>query len=264
MVLEIRKRMRVYKDLDYIQEHLKEIIDETTIAELEMEPDYEYTRFSFWVETEEGETVEISSHGCYIKYLDTWDNIKVIGRKNKIGTLTEGHAYRFTWHDIEATVYCLESMSDYIDSYENKLLVLRPEDLKEYSSFDDLFSGRYLRPENIKDVLKVEDLGKTPVSTDLIKLKNLMEYSNLDKDVYFNTEYPIWCNGSVWYYTGFNLSEKGLRITFRTQENDTGYTDLENYLKDVATSVAMKKLQSTLNNCSIEAHITWNNNDGTL
>lgn len=256
--------MRTYKDLDYITEHLEEIINETTIEELDMDPNYEYTEFSFYVETEDGEIVEISTRGCYIKYLDEWCNIKIIGRKNKVGALTEGHAYKFTWKDTEATIYCLESMSDYVNSYENKLLVLRTEDLKEYFSFDDLFSGRYLRPENIEDVLKVEDLGETPIAIDLIKLKNLREYSNLDKNTYFNTEYPIWYKGDVSYYTGFKLSKDGLRITFRTEENDIGFTDLENYLKEVATSVAMKGLQNTLDNCGIEAHITWDNSNGIL
>lgn len=63
--------MRVYKDLDYIKEHLQEIVDETTVAELEMEPNYEYTDYWFFVKTEKGETVKIMCH-LYIKWFDSW------------------------------------------------------------------------------------------------------------------------------------------------------------------------------------------------
>lgn len=63
--------MRVYKDLDYIKEHLQEIVDETTVAELEMEPNYEYTDYWFFVKTENGGTVKIMCH-LYIKWSDHW------------------------------------------------------------------------------------------------------------------------------------------------------------------------------------------------
>lgn len=63
--------MRTYKDLDYIQEHLKEIIDETTISELEMYPDYEDTVYWFYVRTENGEMYKIYNH-LYIKWFDHW------------------------------------------------------------------------------------------------------------------------------------------------------------------------------------------------
>lgn len=63
--------MRVYKDLAYIKEHLKEIIDETTIGELEMEPDYEYTEYWFFVKTEKDETVKISCN-LYVKWFNSW------------------------------------------------------------------------------------------------------------------------------------------------------------------------------------------------
>lgn len=63
--------MRVYKDLDYIQEHLKEIIDETTIEELEMNPDYEDTTYWFYVKTENEEIYKIYNN-LYIKWFDHW------------------------------------------------------------------------------------------------------------------------------------------------------------------------------------------------
>ena len=63
--------MRTYKDLDYIREHLEEIINETTIKELEMYPDYEDTEYWFHVRTENGETVKISCH-LYVKWFDSW------------------------------------------------------------------------------------------------------------------------------------------------------------------------------------------------
>lgn len=63
--------MRTYKDLDYIQEHLKEIIDETPIRELEMNPDYEDTDYWFYVKTENGKTVKISCH-LYVKWFNCW------------------------------------------------------------------------------------------------------------------------------------------------------------------------------------------------
>ena len=68
--------MRTYKDLSYIQEHLKEIIDETTISELEMIPDYEDTEYWFYVKTEKGETVRISCH-LYVKWFSSWYIAKI-------------------------------------------------------------------------------------------------------------------------------------------------------------------------------------------
>lgn len=63
--------MRIYKDLAYIQEHLQEIIDETTIGELEMNPDYEDTTYWFFVKTENGKRYKIRS--ClYIKWPNYW------------------------------------------------------------------------------------------------------------------------------------------------------------------------------------------------
>lgn len=63
--------MHTYKDLDYIEEHLEEIINETTIKELEMYPDYEDTLYWFYVKTENGETVKISCH-LYVKWFNSW------------------------------------------------------------------------------------------------------------------------------------------------------------------------------------------------
>ena len=63
--------MRTYKDLDYIEEHLEEIINETTIEELEMDPNYEDTLYWFYVKTENGETVKISCH-LYVKWFSSW------------------------------------------------------------------------------------------------------------------------------------------------------------------------------------------------
>ena len=63
--------MRTYKDLDYITEHLEEIINETTIKELEMYPNYEDTLYWFYVKTENGETVKISCH-LYVKWFSSW------------------------------------------------------------------------------------------------------------------------------------------------------------------------------------------------
>lgn len=63
--------MRTYKDLDYIKEHLQEIINETTVGELEMEPDYEYTEYWFFVKTEDGKIHKIANH-LYIKWFDSW------------------------------------------------------------------------------------------------------------------------------------------------------------------------------------------------
>lgn len=63
--------MRTYKDLDYIKEHLSEIVNETTIDELKMEPDYEQTEYWFYVKTKKGEMVEIRCH-LYVKWMDSW------------------------------------------------------------------------------------------------------------------------------------------------------------------------------------------------
>ena len=63
--------MRIYKDLDYITEHLEEIINETTIKELEMYPDYEDTEYWFYVKTENGKTVKIDCH-LYVKWFSSW------------------------------------------------------------------------------------------------------------------------------------------------------------------------------------------------
>lgn len=63
--------MRIYKDLDYITEHLEEIINETTIKELEMYPDYEDTEYWFYVKTENGKTVKIGCH-LYVKWFSSW------------------------------------------------------------------------------------------------------------------------------------------------------------------------------------------------
>lgn len=68
--------MRIYKDLDYITEHLEEIINETTIKELEMYPDYEDTEYWFYVKTEKGEIVKISCH-LYIKWFSSWYIAKI-------------------------------------------------------------------------------------------------------------------------------------------------------------------------------------------
>ena len=70
--------MRTYKDLDYIFDHIEEIISTTTIGELELDPNYEYSEFSFVVQTEKGEKVRFATRGCYITWLSEWDNIKVI------------------------------------------------------------------------------------------------------------------------------------------------------------------------------------------
>lgn len=63
--------MRTYKDLDYIKEHLEEIINETTIEELEMKPKYEDTDYWFYVKTENGRKYKIMCH-LYVKWLDNW------------------------------------------------------------------------------------------------------------------------------------------------------------------------------------------------
>lgn len=63
--------MRTYKDLEYIREHLQEIINETTIEELEMNPDYEDTSFWFYVKTEDGEMYKIDNN-LYIKWFNHW------------------------------------------------------------------------------------------------------------------------------------------------------------------------------------------------
>lgn len=70
--------MRTYKDLDYIFDHAAEIIMTTTIGELELDPNYEYSEFSFVVQTEKGERVRFATHGCYITYLGEWSSIEVI------------------------------------------------------------------------------------------------------------------------------------------------------------------------------------------
>lgn len=70
--------MRTYKDLDYIFDHIAEIISETPIGELEMEPNYEYTEFSFIVQTEKGEKVRFATCGCYLTWLHEWRSIEVI------------------------------------------------------------------------------------------------------------------------------------------------------------------------------------------
>ena len=72
--------MRVYKDLDYIREHLQEIVEETTIAELKMEPNYEDTDYWFFVKTEDGKRVKIMCH-LYVKWLDDWFIDKVSNGK---------------------------------------------------------------------------------------------------------------------------------------------------------------------------------------
>lgn len=70
--------MRTYKDLEYIFDHAVEIIRDTTIGELELDPDYEYSEFSFVVQTEKGEKVRFATRGCYITWMGEWDNIEVI------------------------------------------------------------------------------------------------------------------------------------------------------------------------------------------
>lgn len=63
--------MRTYKDLEYIREHLEEIINETTIEELEMKPKYEDTEYWFYVKTEDGKMYKIYTY-LYVKWLDDW------------------------------------------------------------------------------------------------------------------------------------------------------------------------------------------------
>lgn len=63
--------MRTYKDLAYIREHLEEIINETTIEELEMKPKYEDTEYWFYVKTKDGQIYKIYTY-LYVKWLDDW------------------------------------------------------------------------------------------------------------------------------------------------------------------------------------------------
>lgn len=63
--------MRTYKDLEYIREHLQEIINETTIEELEMKPKYEDTEYWFYVKTKDGQIYRIYTY-LYVKWLDDW------------------------------------------------------------------------------------------------------------------------------------------------------------------------------------------------
>ena len=72
MVLGIRKRMRRYKDLAYVREHLKEIIDETAIKELRRDSDKEGTYFWFYVQLEDGAHVKITSPDDYITWTGNW------------------------------------------------------------------------------------------------------------------------------------------------------------------------------------------------
>lgn len=64
--------MRTYKDLEYIREHLQEIINGTTIEELEMKPNYEDTEYWFYVKTEDGRMYKIHNH-LYVKWIECWD-----------------------------------------------------------------------------------------------------------------------------------------------------------------------------------------------
>lgn len=63
--------MRTYKDLAYIREHLEEIINETTIEELEMKPKYEDTEYWFYVKTKDGHIYRIYTY-LYVKWLEDW------------------------------------------------------------------------------------------------------------------------------------------------------------------------------------------------